>query len=140
MEQRNKSVAGRYLEETDERNRLPAYDHLCTPDYREHDPAMPQETVDLAEARRIYQELSAAFDLRHTAESMVAEDALVAARFTVRGRHLGEYEGFPPTGRTFEVGGQVTLRFTEGKIAEAWFNWDMQGALEQLTPPADSVP
>ncbi|MET8826381.1 ester cyclase [Streptomyces sp. NPDC004610] len=134
----NKAVASRFLEETNERNRLPAYDQLCTPGYREHDPAMPQETVGLPEARDIYQRLFVAFGLRHTAESMVAEDTLVAARFTVRGRHIGEYEGFPPTGRTFEVGGQTTLRFEDGRIAEAWFNWDMQGALEQLGAPPGS--
>ncbi|MCX4967154.1 ester cyclase [Streptomyces sp. NBC_00654] len=135
MEQRNKAVASRFLEETDDRNREPAYAHLCTADYLEHDPAMPQETVGLDEATQVYRQLFAAFRLRHTAESMVAEDSLVCARFTVRGRHIGEYQGFPPTGRTFEVSGQVTLRFQDTKIAEAWFNWDHQGALEQLGAP-----
>ncbi|MER6914613.1 ester cyclase [Streptomyces sp. NPDC000594] len=137
MEQRSKDVARRFLEETDDRNREYAYAHLCTADYREHDPAMPQETVGLDEAARLYRELVAAFALRHTALSMVAEDDLVCARFIVRGRHIGEYQGFPPSGRSFEVSGQVTLRFRNGKISETWLNWDMQGAMEQLgSPPA----
>lgn len=63
----------------------------------------------------------------------------MCARFTVRGRHTGEYQGFPPSGRSFEVSGQVTLRFRDGKIAEAWFNWDLQGALEQLGAPPGSA-
>ncbi|MFC9066915.1 MULTISPECIES: ester cyclase [Streptomyces] len=132
-----KALARRFLEETEHRDRLAAYDELCTEDYREHDPAMPEETVDLAGARRIYQEVLTAFALRHTPESLIAEDDLVASRFTVRGRHVGAYQGFPPSGLTFAVGGQVTLRFVDRRrIAEAWFNWDFDGALEQLRPPA----
>lgn len=139
MEQHNKAVASRFLEETDDRNRETAYTQLCTAAYLEHDPAMPQETVDREEAAQIYRELLAAFELRHTAESMVAEVNLVCARFTVRGRHVGEYQGIPPSGRTFEVSGQVTLRFQGAKIDEAWFNWDHQGALEQLGAPPPST-
>ncbi|MEU5404316.1 ester cyclase [Streptomyces sp. NPDC005963] len=138
MELRNKAVARHFLEETEDHNREYAYAHLCTADYREHDPAMPQETVGLDEAAQIYRELIAAFELRHTAHSMVAEGGLVGARFTVRGRHIGEYQGFPPSGRSFEVSGQVTLRFRDAKIAEAWLNWDTQGLLEQLGAPPPS--
>ncbi|MGW1144884.1 ester cyclase [Streptomyces sp. NPDC002454] len=139
MEQRNKAMASRFLEEADDRNREAAYAHLCTADYLEHDPAMPREVVGRDEAAQVYRELLAAFALRHTAESMVAGGDLVCARFTVRGRHVGEYQGFPPSGRTFEVSGQVTVRFEDGKIAEAWFNWDHQGALEQLGAPPGPV-
>ncbi|MGW7293444.1 ester cyclase [Streptomyces xiamenensis] len=130
-----KSLARLFLEETEDRDRLTAYDELCTEDYLEHDPAMPQETVGLAEARRVYEEVRVAFEVRHIARSLIAEGDLVAARLAIHGHHVGEYQGFPPTGRTFEVTGQVTLRFHERKIAEAWFNWDIQGAMEQLQPP-----
>ncbi|MGP4112675.1 ester cyclase [Streptomyces sp. 4N509B] len=130
-----KAAARRFLEETDDRNRLAAYDELCTADYLEHDPAMPEETVGLAEAGRVYQELVEALELRHTAQSVIAEGDLVSARFTVRGRHVGAYQGFPPSGRTFESTGQITLRFREGLIAESWIHWDIQGAMEQLGPP-----
>ncbi|MDJ1133020.1 ester cyclase [Streptomyces iconiensis] len=140
MEHHNKAVARRFLEETEERNREPAYADLCTPDYVEHDPVMPRESVGRNEAAQVYGELLAAFELRHTAESVVAEGDLVCARFTVRGRHVGEYHGFPPSGRTFEgVPGQVTLRFQEGRIAEAWFNWYLRGLLEQLGAPPGST-
>ncbi|MFE7129703.1 ester cyclase [Streptomyces sp. NPDC057638] len=138
MEQRNKAVARRFLEETAERNREAAYAHSCTEEYREHDPAMERETVGLAEAVRIYRELMAAFGLRHTAQSVIGEGDLVGARFIVRGHHTGTYQGFPPTGRRFEVSGQITLRFRGGKIAECWLNWDVQGAMEQLRPPPPS--
>ncbi len=130
----DKGVARRFLEETQDRNREAAYAELCTADYLEHDPSMPRKTVGLAEATQVYRELIAAFGLRHTAESLIAEGDLASARFTVRGRHTGEYQGNPPSGRSFEATGQITLRFDEGKIAETWINWDLPGALEQLRP------
>ncbi|MHA4818508.1 ester cyclase [Streptomyces aculeolatus] len=129
-----KTLARRFLEETEDRDRVAAYDELCTADYLEHDPAMPQDPVGLGEARRVYRELLAAFELRHTADSLIAEGDLVAARFAVRGRHVGDYRGFPPSGRAFEVTGQVTFRFRERMITETWLNWDAQGMLEQLRP------
>ncbi|MDG9690510.1 ester cyclase [Streptomyces mutabilis] len=139
MEQPNKATARRFLEETPDRDRRPAYAQLCTEDYLEHDPAMARETVGRTEAARTYGELVTAFELRHTPQSMVAEGDLVCARFTIRGRHTGEYRGLPPTGGTFEVTGHVTLRFQGEKIAESWFNWDLPGLMEQLGRPADTA-
>lgn len=129
----HKAVARRFLEEGRTGDRTAEYGELCTADYVEHDPAMPRESVGLDEARETYRELAAAFELRHSVAGMVAERDLVGARFTVRGRHVGEYKGLPPSGRTFDsVTGQVTLRFRDGKIAETWFNWDVEGLREQL--------
>ena len=139
MDQPRKATARRFLEETPERDRMPAYAHLCTDDYLEHDPAMTEETVGRDQAARTYEELVTAFGLRHTPESMVAEGDLVCARFTTRGRHTGEYRGLPPTGGTVEVPGHVTFRFQGEKIAETWFNWDLQGLMEQLGRPTDTA-
>ncbi|MFC8369320.1 MULTISPECIES: ester cyclase [unclassified Streptomyces] len=130
----HKETARRFIEEDRQGDRVTEYGELCTPDYVEHDPAMPRETVDLAGAREVYRAVAEAFGLRHSVESMVAEGDLVGIRFTVRGRHTGEFQGVPPTGRTFESTGHTTLRFRDGKIAESWFNWDFEGMKEQLTP------
>ncbi|MEU2085727.1 ester cyclase [Streptomyces albus] len=130
----HKEAVRRFLEEERDADRVTEYPELCTADYVEHDPAMPQETVDLDGAREVYGGVATAFALRHTVESLVAENDLVAARFTVRGRHIGEYQGIAPSGRTFESAGQATFRFRDGKIAESWFNWDFRGMQEQLRP------
>ncbi|WP_131735833.1 ester cyclase [Actinomadura roseirufa] len=128
----HKATACCFIEEDRDGDRVAEYGVLCTADYVQHDPSMPLESVGLDEARETYRELVAAFRLRHSVEGMLAERDLVSARFRVRGRHVGEYQGNAPTGRSFETTGQVTLRFREGKIAEAWFHWDLRGALEQL--------
>ncbi|WP_251075235.1 ester cyclase [Streptomyces sp. ISL-12] len=139
MDMDNKTLARRLLEETADHDRGPVYARHCTPDYVEHDPNMAQESVGLAEAARVYRELMEAFGLTHRAQSMVAEGDLVCARFVLRGRHTGAYQGNPPSGASFEATGHVTLRFDDGKIAESWFNWGLAGALRQLGSPPDTV-
>ncbi|MFD4175520.1 MULTISPECIES: ester cyclase [Streptomyces] len=132
-----KTLARRFLEESAADDRESVYAHHCTPDYTEHDPNMEQETVGLAEAMRLYREVREAFEVTHTAQSLVAEGDLVCARFVIHGRHTGDYRGYPPSGRAFETTGHVTLRFQHGRIAESWFNYDLAGALEQVgAPPA----
>ncbi|MEY9489315.1 steroid delta-isomerase-like uncharacterized protein [Streptomyces calvus] len=128
----HKDIARRFLEEARQADRVAEYGELCTADYVEHDPGMPRESVGLAEAREVYREVAEAFRLRHSVESMAAEDDLVCMRFTVRGQHTGAYEGLAPSGRTFESTGHITCRFRDGKIAETWFNWDTEGMKEQL--------
>jgi predicted ester cyclase len=128
----HKAMARRFLEEEQDADRVVAYDELCTPDYVEHDPMMPVKSMGLPEIREAYRELAMAMKLRHVVDSIIAEEDLVAARFTARGRHVGEYQGIPPSGRTFEITGQITLRFQDGKIAETWIIEDRPGILEQL--------
>src|SRR4051794_27066020 len=41
-------------------------------------------------------------DIQWTLEETIVEDDKVAARFTMRGTHQGEFFGVPPTGKTIE--------------------------------------
>jgi steroid delta-isomerase-like uncharacterized protein len=59
-------------------------------------------------------------DLRVTIEDMVAEGSKVAARYTFKGTHKGEYQGIAPTGRQVTWRSTVFYRVAGGKIAEAW--------------------
>jgi predicted ester cyclase len=50
-----------------------------------------------------------------------------------RGTHQGETEAFgPATGRQMEITGITIKRVSEGKIAEAWTNFDALGMMQQL--------
>jgi hypothetical protein len=46
--------------------------------------------------------------------------------------HTGEFMGMPATGRTVAATGMSLQRFENGKIVEAWDNWDQLGAFAQL--------
>lgn len=65
-------------------------------------------------------------------EDMVAEGDRVAARCLVRGRHLGDALGFAATGGGVEFTGITIVRIAEGKIVEAWNNFDFMALFGQL--------
>lgn len=77
--------------------------------------------------------LFAAFNPRTvTIEVMVAEDDLVTVRWTLRGRHSGEYRGVPPTGKEISMIYTNIFRIRNGRIAENWVSNNRLTVLEQL--------
>jgi steroid delta-isomerase-like uncharacterized protein len=77
--------------------------------------------------------LASAFpDFSRTIEDMIAEGDKVVCRITWRGTHKGEYKGMPATGKQVTSKGIVLLRITDGKIAEAWDQYDELSFVQQL--------
>ncbi|SFE23787.1 conserved hypothetical protein, steroid delta-isomerase-related [Paenibacillus algorifonticola] len=71
-------------------------------------------------------------DIQCTLEEMVAEGDKVAARFIMRGTHLGTFHGFPPTTKTIQVQAMNFYRFSGGQIIEEFGQPDMLGLLQQI--------
>ncbi|MDA2811917.1 ester cyclase [Nocardiopsis sp. RSe5-2] len=71
-------------------------------------------------------------DIRVTVEDTIAEGDKIVVRNTVRGTHQGEYRGLAPTGRTVTYGEIFVVRFSEGKVAEAWGVVDIFSQMQQL--------
>ena len=65
-------------------------------------------------------------------EDTVSEGDKVAARCTVRGRHRGDTLGFKATDSPVQFDGICIVRLREGKIAEAWNNFDFMSMFQQL--------
>jgi steroid delta-isomerase-like uncharacterized protein len=65
-------------------------------------------------------------------EDTVSEGDKVAARCTVRGRHRGDTLGFKATDSPVEFDGICIVRLSEGKIVEAWNNFDFMSMFQQL--------
>ena len=63
---------------------------------------------------------------------IVAEGDLVVVRFEAPGTHTGEFAGIAPTGKRAVWKGLVMYHVVDGKITEAWANWDDWGLIEQL--------
>jgi steroid delta-isomerase-like uncharacterized protein len=55
-------------------------------------------------------------DIQWTLEELIAEGDKVAARFTMRGTHLGAFFGVPSTGKKIEVQAMNFYRFSDGQI------------------------
>ncbi|MBU1823172.1 MAG: ester cyclase [Bacteroidetes bacterium] len=71
-------------------------------------------------------------DLDLKVVDVVAEDDKVVVRFAAPGTHKGDFAGIPATGRTATWKGLVMYHVVDGKIKEAWANWDDWGLIEQL--------
>ena len=66
------------------------------------------------------------------AEDLVSERDEVAVRATFRGKHLGEFQGIPATGREVAIPVMLIYRIADGRIAQSWMNADSLGLLVQL--------
>jgi predicted ester cyclase len=72
-------------------------------------------------ARRDFRSFKSAFpDWEMDLQEMVAEGAVVVARFKCRGTHLGKWMGKEPTGKPMEVDEVFFFRFLDGLIDDVW--------------------
>jgi steroid delta-isomerase-like uncharacterized protein len=65
-------------------------------------------------------------------EDMVAEGDKVTARCSVRGKHEGNFRGFAATQSPIEFTGMTIVRICDGKIVEAWNNFDFMTMNRQI--------
>lgn len=71
-------------------------------------------------------------DIQWTLEELIIEGDRVAARFTMRGTHHGNFLGVPPSGKTIEVKAVNFYRFADGQIVEEHGQPDLLGLLQQI--------
>jgi predicted ester cyclase len=70
-----------------------------------------------------------------TIDDVVSEGNMVAARWTARMTHRGEYLGVAATQKQLTVTGMVFVRIGDGKIQEGWNNWDQHTVTRELGLP-----
>src|SRR5918992_3740964 len=134
MFEENKAVVRREMEELfNHTGNLDAADEIIGPDYVTYEPTSG-ETRGIEGAKQFAATYRQAFpDLENTIEDMVAEGDKVVVRFRGRGTHQGEREAFgPPTGKRMELTGITIKGLSDGKIVEAWTNFDALGMMQQL--------
>lgn len=107
-------------------------DELVKPDAVIRTP-LPSEATGAALLKEVFATLHRAYpDLRITIEDQIAEGDKVAIRNTVRGTHLGEYMGVPPTGKSVTYNEIFIARFEDGRVAETWGVVDVLSQMRQL--------
>jgi predicted ester cyclase len=80
-----------------------------------------------------WRELAVAFpDFNLDVDVLMGYDEFVALSYRLSGTHQGEFLGFAPTGRHFEVRSLQLGKFSDGKIVERWGSTDILGILTQL--------
>jgi steroid delta-isomerase-like uncharacterized protein len=127
----NVQVIRRFFSELDRAN-LDALDEIFTDDYTLHFTGAPGP-LDRTGTRYMFGGFFASFPgLTHRIEDTVAEDDKVAVRLTIRGTQSGEFQGIPPTGKSFELTSLNIFHLAGGRIASQWAQFDAMGMLQQL--------
>lgn len=127
----NKQIIHRFVEEVVNKGNYDLIDELVAEDLIDHTPF--GETRGRDALRETTNQLRTAFpDFSVTPRDVVADEDTVAVRMTQRGTHEGEFMGFEPTGRTFDIEAMGFARLENGQIAERRVQPDVLGLLQQL--------
>ncbi len=96
----------------------------------EADTTVMRTPADYAAHVREFLALFGAYDFR--VEALIAQGDRVYARWRQTGRHLGSFDGEPPTGRPLTDIGSAVYRVRDGRIVEYWIQTDRKGLEVQL--------
>jgi steroid delta-isomerase-like uncharacterized protein len=130
----NKKIAERLLIEIWNQGKLDAADELIAAEAVNHDPGNPfaDEKGPAAYKKLVGMYLEAFPNTTFTVRDQIEEGDKVVTRWTAKGTHKGALMGVPATGKDVEINGISIDRFENGKVVEAWSNWDSLGMLQQL--------
>lgn len=71
-------------------------------------------------------------DFKLDVDVFEAEDDYITLAYRLSGTHKGQFMGFAPTGKHFEVRSLQVGRFENGLMVERWGSTDILGILTQL--------
>jgi predicted ester cyclase len=129
------TILNRWFEEVWNQGRESAIDELSHPKTIAQGLKDSQgKTVEGMDAfKSFYRQFRAALsDIHVTVEDTVTAGDLSVARCTVTAKHTGEGLGKPPKGNQLLFSGMTMVRVKEGKIVEAWNNFDFMTMFQQM--------
>ncbi len=101
--------------------------------------AVDQYVSDDGFKERIALLLRAFPDLKVAIEDELVDGDRVAIRFSGNATQQGGYHGRPASGKPVVLSGTAIYRIEDGRIAEAWVNWDTLAIMEQIGGFAEPV-
>ena len=134
-----RTLAHEWFDEVWNKGRVEAIDELFAADGVAHGlvDASGNELVGPAGYRPFFQAFKTAFpDLRVEVVDTVCEGDKIVARCEVRGTHTGDGLGMTASNRPVLFTGIAIIRVADGKIAEAWNNFDFQALHTQTSAQA----
>jgi len=135
MSEENKALMRRWFEEVWNKGRAEAIPEMFADEGIAHglsdDPLNPLRGP--AGFLPFHTQFREAFpNIKVVVEDQLAEGDLVATRCSVRGKHTGDSLGFSATQSPVEFTGITITRMKNGKIVEAWNNFDFMKMYRQL--------
>jgi steroid delta-isomerase-like uncharacterized protein len=111
---------------------LSRFGEVYATNFVNHDPSRP-DAVDYESFKALISEVHNGMpDHKVVVEDAIAQDDKIVSRWVVTATHTGTVTGIPATGKRVTYTGMTIYRFKQGKIVEAWWNYDMLGSLQQL--------
>jgi steroid delta-isomerase-like uncharacterized protein len=135
MRSESMAVVHRWFEEVWNKGREEAIDELFSDEGIAHGLVGEngQELRGPAEFISFFRKFRGAFpDIQVTIEDCITEGDKAAVRCRVQASHTGEGLGIAATGRPVEFEGMSIVRVREGKIVEAWNNFDFMSLNQQI--------
>jgi predicted ester cyclase len=71
-------------------------------------------------------------DIKFIIKDQFAEGDKVVTHFITQGTHQGNFQGVPPTGKSFKVSAIDIDYIKNGKVSDCWSNLDELSLLQQL--------
>jgi steroid delta-isomerase-like uncharacterized protein len=137
IEEENKAVARRVIDEVFNNKDMSVLPELVSPNYVYHGPLGEYKGPD--GLREIISAYHNAFpDIHATIDEMVAEHNTVAFRMSIQGTFKGEMMGMAPTGRQLNTVEGVFVHFEDGKEVETFPFSDGMTFFQQLGIPFPS--
>ena len=133
MSEANKALVRRWFEEVWNKGRAEAIAEMLSDDAVVHGLKEDASLRGPAGFLPFHAQFREAFpEMEVLVEDQIAEGDLVATRCSVRGKHAGDSLGFAATHSPVEFTGIAITRIKDGKIAEAWNNFDFMKMYKQL--------
>jgi steroid delta-isomerase-like uncharacterized protein len=129
-----KTLIHRWFDEVWNQGREETVDELCAPDAIGHGLGeRGDEAHGPAGFKIFFRNMRTAFpDIHFSIEDTIVQDDKAVVRVILKGTHLGDGLGLPPTGNAVAIAGIVIVRVVAGQITEGWNSWDQLGLLRQI--------
>jgi len=124
----------RWFEEVWNQGREATIDELCAQHAVGHgQTADGTDILGPQHFKQFWHEFRAGFSAIHVEIHQTIEHGeMVVARWTLTANHSGSFMGMEPSGKRVTTTGMSMQRYADGRIVEAWDNWDQLGAFTQL--------
>ncbi len=129
------TIMNRWFEEVWNKGREEAIDEMSCDDVPGHglESIAGQEVRGMDAFKVYYRQMRAALsDIHVTVENVVTKGDFTVARCVVTAKHTGEGLGKVPKGNPVSFTGMTMARIKDGKIIEAWNNFDFMTMYQQM--------
>ncbi len=86
----------------------------------------------IKQARPVWKDLMECLQIQLTVEAIIAEGAVVVARYTERGKSVKAFRGVGPTNKTYELLAMEWFEIKDGLIHRRWGARDSASQAKQL--------